>query len=423
VTTAFDDLDRATLALLVREYLLCGHLIDRAAMPFVFGALGIEGMRDVAIDEWMGASPIYTRRMRRALDFDGDDVETIFKGMQLDIGAPPQFMDFRYRVIDAKHGEFQLAHCGALMDVEPMGEAFVVTMCHHIEDPTFDATAAATNPRARMRPMHRPPRAPVDRLPHCLWTVTIDDDAEPLKEPERAQRVASSRAAGLDLDQASLGVGPDLPRDTGVIPGQDPVAGEGRSDYRGPLENDLRFESFSKPTLILLLREIALQGHLLTLAFTDSLQSRIDEAKAREIAVQRFTGIAGVAAQRLKRALGLGSDRASLVKVLELHPAFHPREYVDVRVSPDLEISLHDCAGIGDRPGLSWAELLASGETGPLDAIVQGLDARARCIPREPSSSALRVWDIEISSTDAPEKPEVSVAKISTGPAFSFESR
>ena len=94
MTSVFDDLDRTTLAMLVREYLLCGHLIDRAAMPFVFAALGMEGMRDVAIDEWMGASPIYTRRMRRALDFDGDDVETIFKGMQLDIGAPPQFMDF-----------------------------------------------------------------------------------------------------------------------------------------------------------------------------------------------------------------------------------------------------------------------------------------------------------------------------------------
>ncbi|HLW17950.1 MAG TPA: hypothetical protein VKV69_11395 [Actinomycetota bacterium] len=404
MTTVFDGLDRAGLAVLVREYLLCGHLIDRAAMPFVFATLGMEGMRDVAINEWMGASPVYTRRMRRALDFEGDDVETIFKGMQLDIGAPPQFMDFRYRVIDAKHGEFELAHCGALMDVEPTGQPFVVTMCHHIEDPTFDATAAATNPRARMRPVHRPPRAPAGRLPHCLWNVTIDDDAEPLHEPEIAQRVATSRAATLDISS------------------EGDETGEGRTDYRGPLENDLPFESFSKPTLIWLLREIALQGHLLTLSFTDSLQGRVDGSKAREIAVQRFTGIAGVAAQRLKHALGLGSDLAGLVKVLELHPAFHPREYIDVSVSPDLEISLHDCTGIGDRPGLSWAELLASGETAPLDAIVQAVDPRARCIPRDPDG-ALRTWGVEISSDPAAEKPEVSVTKISTGAAFSFESR
>ena len=404
MTTVFDALDRPTLATLVREYLLCGHLIDRAAMPFVFAALGMDGMRDVAIEEWMGASPIYTPRMRRSLRFDGNDVETIFKGMQLDIGAPPQFMDFRYRVIDAKHGEFELAHCGALMDVEPMGEPFVVTMCHHIEDPTFDATAAATNPRARMRPVHRPPRAPAGRLPHCLWNVTIEDDAVPLEMPEIATRIATTRAATLEIATSD-------------------ETGEGRTDYQGPLENDLPFESFSKPTLIWLLREIALQGHLLSLAFTDAVERRTDEAKTREIAIQRFTGIAGVAASRIKRAIGLGSDRESIAKLLELHPAFHPSAYIDVRVTADLQISLHDCPAIGDRPGISWGELIADGETAPLDAMVQAIDPRARCIPREATNGAVRVWDIEISSETAAEKPEVSVTKISTGAEFAFQQR
>ncbi len=96
--------------------------------------------------------------MQRALAFEGDDVVTIFKGLQLDIGAPPQFMDFRYTVHDPWHGEFQLDHCGALMDVEPMGPSYVTAMCHDIEDPTFDATAVATNPKAQVRPIHRPPR-------------------------------------------------------------------------------------------------------------------------------------------------------------------------------------------------------------------------------------------------------------------------
>ena len=37
---------------------------------------------------------------------------TLFKGLQLDIGAPPQFMDFRYTVHDRWNGEFHLDHCG-----------------------------------------------------------------------------------------------------------------------------------------------------------------------------------------------------------------------------------------------------------------------------------------------------------------------
>ncbi|MDN5745822.1 MAG: hypothetical protein L0H31_11945, partial [Nocardioidaceae bacterium] len=94
--------------------------------------------------------------------------------LQLDIGAPPQFMDFRYTVHDRWHGEFRLDHCGALMDVEPMGPDYVRGMCHDIEDPTFDATAIATNPHAQVRPIHRPPRVPADRAPHCAWTVAID---------------------------------------------------------------------------------------------------------------------------------------------------------------------------------------------------------------------------------------------------------
>ena len=41
-------------------------------------------MTEIAIEEWMGASPVYTRRMQRTLGFGGPDddgVATIFKGL------------------------------------------------------------------------------------------------------------------------------------------------------------------------------------------------------------------------------------------------------------------------------------------------------------------------------------------------------
>src|SRR5664280_2967156 len=68
---------RQELTALVPEYLLAGHLIDRAGMPHLIGALGRDTMRDIAIDEWRGASPVYTKRMQRALGFEGDSVETL----------------------------------------------------------------------------------------------------------------------------------------------------------------------------------------------------------------------------------------------------------------------------------------------------------------------------------------------------------
>jgi hypothetical protein len=100
LASSYAHLSRAELATLLPELLLIGHLIDRSGMAWCIEALGREGMAEVAIDEWMAASPIYTPRMQRALGYEGDDVVTIFKGLQLDIGAPPQFMDFRYTVHD-----------------------------------------------------------------------------------------------------------------------------------------------------------------------------------------------------------------------------------------------------------------------------------------------------------------------------------
>ena len=92
MVSGFGALSRDQPAALVPELLLCGHLIDRAGMPHLLGAFGLEGMRDVAIEEWKGASP-----------------------------------------------------------TTPSGcKEYVEAMCHAIEDPTMDATALATDLRARM---------------------------------------------------------------------------------------------------------------------------------------------------------------------------------------------------------------------------------------------------------------------------------
>lgn len=393
MNSPFDALDQPTLAMLLREYLLAGHLIDRAGMPHVIGSYGIDAMREIAIEEWMGASPVYTQRIRDLLGFSGTNVATIFKGMQFDIGAPPQFMDFRYQVTDDNHGEFWLDCCGALMDVEPLGDEFVVTMCHHIEDPTFDATAAATSPHARMRPIHRPPRVPGNRTPHCHWTVDIDPANDPLPVPEAARRMSTARAATVHLPRA------------------EPTA-DGSTNYRGALDPNLRFETFAKSTLIDLLNEVALQGHLLTLSFTNAIEARDSLDAATEIGVKQFTGIAGVTAARLKKAL----DTEDITSVLDLHPAFHPRSYIDVTVGTGA-LTLNECPALGDRPGRSWADVLTTSDA-PLDAIVHAVDPRARM-----DRTGDLEWKLVIGDEPTRVSPDVAVTAVSTGSTFVFEER
>ena len=393
----FASLSREQLAVVVPELLLIGQLIDRSGMAWCIGALGREEMAQIAIEEWMAASPIYTRRMQRALRFEpppsGGDVVTIFKGLQLDIGAPPQFMDFRYSVEDPWHGRFELAHCGALMDVEPMGPDYVRSMCHDIEDPTFDATAVATNPRAQVRPVHRPPRTTTaqqaDQHPHCAWTVVIDESHEPVGLSEGCMALQSSRAASIELDP----IEPSSP---------------GRSDYSGPLLADLDFAEFSHSALVRLADEVCLQMHLLFLGFRRAVSARLPEDEAREICVKQLTGIGGVAATRIQRALSLPTSAEGASRVLSLHPLFNPVAYVSTSDSPAHEDG-------------AWISLVGPSEIRPLQAIVRAIDPYLDVdVTGSPTG-----WTVAVVVRNEPadEPGEVAVTRISTGAAFTFEPR
>jgi hypothetical protein len=394
----YASLSRAELAVLVPEFLLCGQLIDRSAMAWCIEAWGREEMVRVAIEEWTAASPIYTRRMQRALGFEGDDVVTIFKGLQLDIGAPPQFMDFRYALHDRWHGEFHLDHCGALMDVEPMGPKYVKSMCHDIEDPTFDATAIATNARAQVRPLHRPPRAPADRRPHCAWTVVIDESHPEVSATEACRQLQHSRAAGLEL--------------TPIDPDDD-----GAADYAGPLVTDVDFAAFSRSALIRLADEVALQMQLLSLGFVQALARRADAGQVRQMATKQLTGIAGITAERLHRALRPAVGAEGVLQVLRLHPMLNPAAYVhsersggslSIRASP-----AHEDGG--------WLDLCGPASPRPLQAVVQAVDPALRVEIRGDDAD----WTISLveNASRVDEFEEVAITRFSTGVRFAFERR
>lgn len=191
----YEDLSKEALVRLVREFALIVHLLDRSMCAAIAMRFGGEAMKELAIDEWRGASPVYGQRLRDIMNVDGDGVPAIFKVLQLDPGFPHHYMDVRYEVVDEHHGFFELAYCGALMDAEPFGDQMVTNMCHHIEDGTFDYTAQAVNPKARIRHVHRPPRRPTDRVPHCRWEVVIDDDTETLPEADITTITAGTTAA------------------------------------------------------------------------------------------------------------------------------------------------------------------------------------------------------------------------------------
>ncbi len=399
MTSRYADLTREELTRLVPELLLIGQLIDRSGMAWCIRPFGREGMQQIAIEEWAGCSPVYTKRMQKALKFEGDDVITIFKGLQLDIGAPPQFMDFRYTVHDRWHGEFHLDFCGALMDNEPFGEDYVRGMCHDIEDPTFDATAVATNPKAQVRPIHRPPRVPADQHPHCRWTVIIDESYPPVSGIPALEVIRQTHAATTQLDEID-------------------TADEGASNYSGELLSDLDFSAFSHSALVRIADEVCLQMHLLNLSFGIAVRARAEnEQQARKICTKQLIGIAGLGAERIYRALALPDGAEGALRVLELHPLLNPAAYVDAEVTSDA-LQVHSSAADSDG---AWISLCSPEETRPLQAIVRAVDPHLDVEVTGTDTD----WTARVIHTDtkAEEFREVSVAKISRGATFDFEPR
>ena len=399
-TSRFAALSRAELAILVPELLLIGQLIDRSGMAWCIQAFGREEMLQIAIEEWAGASPLYTRRMQKALNYQGTDIITIFKGLQLDIGAPPQFMDFRYTVHDRWHGEFHLDHCGALLDVEPMGPEYVLGMCHDIEDPTFDATAVATNPKAQVRPIHRPPRQPADRLPHCAWTVTIDDSYPDAVGIPALEVVGRTNAAGWPL-------APIDDRD------------DGRTDYAGPLLSDFEFGAYSHSALVRIADEVCLQMHLLNLSFGIAVRARAgaDADLATSICAKQLTGIAGVATERIRRALNLPADAAGLAAALQFHPLLNPAGYVVAEIG-DGRLHVHPSPAHADG---AWIALCSPESTHALQAIATALDPYL--VVRVTGTDTDWTAEFETTGTPLEDSPEVQVTKFSHGATFEFQPR
>jgi alpha/beta superfamily hydrolase len=379
------EFSRAQLAQLAREYMLASQFNSRTGYAALRMKHGDEAYKEIAIINWMAVSPIYTQRMQKAMAFTGTDVATIFKGLQLDCGLTHQYFDAHFEVFSADKGRFWLASCGPLLETEPRGDDAVKVMCHDIEDPTFDATAIATNPRARMRPVHRPPRVPVDRVPHCEWNVFIDHDAEPLLEPEITSAMRNTLLANLQIVRAAS-----------TEPG-------GMDDYSGAVFEQLHFEQLSHAALVVVCKEIAIQNHFLILGLMVAMAGKYGEDAARAAGEFQMTGSGWVMSHRLKKWFGHeGGGIDAIVDVLSVHPAFQPVEYHAIEISKTgpntATFRLLDCAALQEKDAfaLGWVTLLRQGKTAGLDAIVKGVDPRAHIVSRDGME-----WDIVVDESAA----------------------
>jgi hypothetical protein len=250
---------------------------------------------------------------------------------------------------------------------------------------------------------------PADRVPHCMWSIAIEPDAEPIVERELTKRVAASRLASVRLDRT-----------------QDAEKG-GWGDYDRPFEPELQLEDFSHSALVLVCKEFSVQNHLLVRSFMTASADRAGTDNAAQFAQQQWTGSGYVSGERLRAAFTIEDGGISAVmKVLQMHPAFHPREYIDVRFELLGEdrgrITIFDCAAFDEADGASWFSLLGPRSSPALDAMAQAVDPHARCVAVTPTRSARWAWDVVIDRNAGPAAiPDpVLLARVSGATTFQF---
>jgi hypothetical protein len=159
--------------------------------------------------------------------------------------------------------------------------------------------------------------------------------------------------------------------------------------------------------------------HLLVLSFTLAVRTRAggDRSLEESIRTKQLIGIAGVAAERIHKALKLSSDVKGALRVLELHPLLNPANYVSADVDPDF---VHVRRSPAYEDG-SWISLVSPVADLPLQAIVAAVDPHLRA----EVSGTEADWTVRVVQTEtaAKELPEVAVCKFSGGASWVFENR
>jgi hypothetical protein len=373
------------MARFAREVMLCNQIHDRALLPLVAGRWGSDAMTTQAIDEWMGSSPVYNARIRALHGIEGDGVDVIMKGFQLDIGAPHMWLKFHFDVQSHDLGFFWLTSCGAYNGVRGMtgGDQEAETqICVHMEDPTFDATVMAVNRGARCTPIYRPPHGgEIPAAGPCRWEVSIADHIGLVEENPQTAMIERTRAGQFQF--------------TPLAPTSD-----GLADYSGPFKRDFRLEDLCTSTLLSQLKEFALDVHLLQRSSYLSVQRNFGDDAVLELIGEHCSGMAPVYHARIRRLFGIeGDNMTAILKLLQLDHHFVP-EYVKTGVQLIDERTgtfwIEDCDAIDDGSSSGILTGLWQGRVTGLEQIVQAINSRAVVTPGKSEGKKRFVFDILI---------------------------
>jgi len=116
--------------------------------------------------------PYICKRLNNALNITGNDVEALFKTMQVMPDGGQDMMDMDWDLINGNHGILTVKVCRPLLFIEKEGKGREAIVCARLEQACFDSLSQLTNPAIKVKAIKLPPRKSKDEIA-CKWEFKL----------------------------------------------------------------------------------------------------------------------------------------------------------------------------------------------------------------------------------------------------------
>lgn len=163
---------------LVRMWQAAGKLyvgLDGLWYSLIRERYGEDVARELDAELWRREAPLEVRRHREAMNIWGEDVESVLKFVQVDIGAGGIFPEFKCELKDKNHGVLTIKRCLGLEYYERHGETEMQKhACEVLDLEGFEQAAQLFNPKIKVRALKLPPRQSREEIA-CQWEFKLEE--------------------------------------------------------------------------------------------------------------------------------------------------------------------------------------------------------------------------------------------------------
>ena len=168
----YEDFSKDALTRMLGEYSRVYVAIDGFYHSLLSEKFGIEEAGRFGTEMWIKAGRLALRRLREALDIRGNDVETLFKWLQVDPGFNGGVYERRFDLKDRNHGIITVTKCPTLEYFERQGDGREATICQGEEMDLFLGWPKLVNPAIEVTCLRIPPRRSKDDIA-CQWEYRL----------------------------------------------------------------------------------------------------------------------------------------------------------------------------------------------------------------------------------------------------------